>query len=280
VSEERGPWYLLTGLAIGLLLGLLYTWLISPVKYVDTSPASLRAEFKDHYRSLISLSYGVNNDLGRSISRLGLLQDENSAYELGAQAQRIMAEDGSQTDARAMAQLAADLAKFTPAAPPTLAAGTPSPIAQATATLDESQMIATSTPQPAATFTPMATFTPRAQSMLQPDLSSPLELRERQSVCTPGLVPGLLQVEVQDDDGGPIRGVRIDVAWDGGTTSFYTGLYPEISPGYADFVMQPGVVYSLRAGDGGEVVSDLQSEQCTDAAGNTYPGGVRLVFGQ
>ena len=37
---------ILGGLAIGLALGLLITWVIAPVEYTDTSPASMREEFK------------------------------------------------------------------------------------------------------------------------------------------------------------------------------------------------------------------------------------------
>ena len=35
-DEERGHWYLLTGLILGFVLGLLYAWLVQPVKFVDT----------------------------------------------------------------------------------------------------------------------------------------------------------------------------------------------------------------------------------------------------
>jgi hypothetical protein len=56
-SEERGPWYLLTGMVIGIVLGLVYAWVVQPVRYVNTSPGSLRVEFKDRYRALIASAY-------------------------------------------------------------------------------------------------------------------------------------------------------------------------------------------------------------------------------
>ena len=49
--------YILLALLAGLGLGLAYSWLISPVTYVDANPAILRADFKDQYRVVIAASY-------------------------------------------------------------------------------------------------------------------------------------------------------------------------------------------------------------------------------
>ena len=80
--------YLLTGLLIGLGLGLLYAWVISPVKYVDTSPASLRADFKDGYRAAIASAYLASGNVERAQSRLALLGDPNPVQALVNQAQQ------------------------------------------------------------------------------------------------------------------------------------------------------------------------------------------------
>ncbi|MRR32078.1 hypothetical protein EG834_17510, partial [bacterium] len=60
-NESRGPWYLFSGLIIGLVLGIFYAWVISPVQYVDTTPESMRPEFKDQYRSLVAQAYQKSN---------------------------------------------------------------------------------------------------------------------------------------------------------------------------------------------------------------------------
>ena len=39
MRDNRGPWYLLTGLVIGAALGLVFSWLVYPIRYVDTAPA-------------------------------------------------------------------------------------------------------------------------------------------------------------------------------------------------------------------------------------------------
>ncbi|NMC77995.1 MAG: hypothetical protein GYA59_01430, partial [Chloroflexi bacterium] len=45
-----------------------------------------------------------------------------------------------------------------------------------------------------------------------------------------------------------------------------------------DFTLTPGVVYSLRAGEGGETVSDLSAPECTAEDGTPYLGGWSLRF--
>lgn len=103
---KKGNWYLLTGLVIGFILGLVYAWLLNPVVYEHTAPANLREADKDTYRSLIAQVYASTGDLKRAASRLALLEDAEPVFTLGAQAQRLMAE-GRVEEARALALLAA-----------------------------------------------------------------------------------------------------------------------------------------------------------------------------
>lgn len=104
--EERGPWYLLTGLLLGAVLGVVYAWLVQPVEYINTSPASLRTDFKDRYRALIASAYMANTDLVRARARLELLQDADLYQALAGQAQRTLAEGQSPDEARALGLLA------------------------------------------------------------------------------------------------------------------------------------------------------------------------------
>lgn len=99
-------------------------------------------------------------------------------------------------------------------------------------------------------------------------------------VCDPNIPPLLLQVEVYDKAGTPIFGTPLTATWDGGTNTFYTGLYPQMDEGYADFEMTVDVVYTLQAGIGGEQVGGIQAPQCTRPDGSTYWGGWKLTFKQ
>ena len=69
------PWEVIPVLAVGIGLGLLYAWMIAPVRYINTMPDTLRSDFKDQYRILIAASYSATHDLTRAKSRLELLGD-------------------------------------------------------------------------------------------------------------------------------------------------------------------------------------------------------------
>ena len=107
-AHKPRHWYLLTGLILGFLLGLAYAWLINPVVYANTVPASLGPDNRDTYRSTIAQVYAVTGDFERAESRLAVLGDEDPVHALGAQAQRRMAE-GAVEEARALALLASAL---------------------------------------------------------------------------------------------------------------------------------------------------------------------------
>ena len=108
MEENRGAWYLLTGVVLGLVLGLVIIWL-RPVEYVDTSPSSLRADFKDRYRALIAAAYLSDGDVVRARARLELLGDTDAFRALAEQAQRTLAEGNSPQESRALGLLAVAL---------------------------------------------------------------------------------------------------------------------------------------------------------------------------
>ncbi len=107
-QHKRGSWYLLTGLILGLIFGLAYAWLVDPLVFQNTDPASLGPSSKDAYRSLIAQTYQKTGNLKRAVSRLALLEDPDPVYALGAQAQQALAE-GESGEAHALALLASAL---------------------------------------------------------------------------------------------------------------------------------------------------------------------------
>ncbi len=72
----------------------------------------------------------------------------------------------------------------------------------------------------------------------------------------------LLQILVTGSDGEPLSGVQIVVITKNGEDIFYTGLYPEISPGYADFLMTAGETYSLKVAEVSETVQEITIPAC------------------
>lgn len=134
-DNQRGPWYLLTGAILGLIVGLIYSWFFQPVEYKETPPSSLRADYKDQYRLMIAIAYSANGDLVRAQERLKLLKDRDMQQALIEQAQRILASEGNLDDARVLSGLASALevrAKMTQqplltSMPPTDLTTTPAP---------------------------------------------------------------------------------------------------------------------------------------------------------
>ena len=63
---KRFPWDILLALLAGLGLGLIYSWVISPLKISDAEPLTLRADFKDHYRSAIAAAFAATGNLARA----------------------------------------------------------------------------------------------------------------------------------------------------------------------------------------------------------------------
>ena len=316
MNEDRGSWYLLTAILLGLGLGLLYSWVISPAEYVDTPPFSLRGDYKDQYRAVIAAAYVASGDLPRAQARLNLLQDEDPSLALVAQAQRFLAEGQNVQDAQALADLASalgqaptpfptqpeDTATSLPTATPTVESSptaTPSPTIQASATFTppaESEtplptaatatqdgtlrptLTPSLTPTPRATLTPSLSPTPTSSQTPTATLAPPFVLDNQVLVCNPQLSEPQIQVFVSNAAGVGIPGVEVIVTWNGGEEHFFTGLKPDIDIGYADFVMTPQTTYALQVGEGGQVISSLTAPECAADSGEAYWGSWRLVF--
>jgi hypothetical protein len=105
-SDRRGSWYLLTGVVLGVAVGLVYSWVISPVRYVDAPPYSLRSDYKDQYRALVAIAYLYNHDLLRAEGRLAQLKDSSPAQTLAKQSQRALAAGHPEEEIRALGILA------------------------------------------------------------------------------------------------------------------------------------------------------------------------------
>ncbi len=296
--DQRGPWYLLTGLVLGFVGGLLFAWGIAPLRYIDTAPASLRAEFKDQYRAMIASAYMATGDLVRAQARLSLLGDEDPARALTIQAQQALAAGRPEAESRALGMLAmavgqgaAPLATAIPVTQtitstanlpsPTLPALTPSlPVTAPSLTPappsptprgSVSPSPRARTPEP--TVTPLPTRTPT------PTPGEPFALQDMELVCNPALQLPLIMVETFDAANQPVPAVEIIISWDGGEDHFFTGLKPEMGLGYADFTMTLGVNYTLRLAAGGQPVPDIHAQEC-EVQGRRFWGAWQLIFVQ
>jgi hypothetical protein len=61
-------------IAVGVLLGLLYGWVISPsTRAPETNPETLRADYRADYVLMVAEIYHADQDLEQAVRRLGLL---------------------------------------------------------------------------------------------------------------------------------------------------------------------------------------------------------------
>ncbi len=280
-------WELVLALLAGLGLGLLYSWVISPIRYVNTTPNSLRADFKDQMRASIAAAYAATGNLERARARLALLGDTDSVEALSAQAQQMLASGASGQSASQLAKLAEDLQQPVPVA----ATETSIPLMNTTAGATVIVALATNATQPALTETVIPdqalqppvtvnTPTPHPTPIPSPTPIKPFSLAAQNTLCQPDLQEGLLQVIVMDSHRHQLPGMKIVVTWDNGEDHFYTGFKPELGIGYADFIMQPGVIYSVGVADAGVPVSNISAPSCASTDGGTFTGVLRLTFQQ
>jgi hypothetical protein len=302
MRDERGPWYLLTGLLIGAVFGLGYAWFYAPVLYVDASPAALSEKYKDHYRALISAAFLSNGDLTRARARLDLLDDPDPARSLAVQAQRALAERAPEAEVNALGMLAVALAGgelpaavISPAPSSTLppAPNSPTPtshngtenriLLEEALTTTPAGSLGTSTGAPTATptqrpATPTPTLLPTRTATPTP--GAPYVLSDKSPLCDTKIREPRIIVNTLDAAGQPVPGVEVIVSWPGGEDRFFTGLKPELGLGYGDFKIEPGTSYSVHLAEGGELVQGLLSNECETRAGERYWGSWALMFTQ
>ena len=68
----RRIWFIIA-IIIGVAAGLGYGWVINPVKYVNTSPVTLRADYKTDYVLMVAEVYHKDGDLDLAAQRLAFL---------------------------------------------------------------------------------------------------------------------------------------------------------------------------------------------------------------
>lgn len=263
---SRSDWLsVLIGVVFGVAAGLYYAWAVNPVEYTDTSPASLRRDFKLEYLTLIAAAYNGTGDLERARARLALFPDSGPEDTLAALAQQRLAQGHPGPEVSALANLASALSGSAAVTPGKTQTRPGTPLA---------------TPTPSPTRFPTSTPRPPVTRIPTPTPGSPFELESKETVCDAQLAEPLIQVRVLDASGNEVPGAEILVVWDTGQDRFFTGLKPELGEGYADFTMTPGTTYTVQLAQADIPVTGIQSEECTDDQGETFAGSWLLVFVQ
>jgi hypothetical protein len=249
-QRPRSPvsWFgVILGLALGIGGGLFYTWILNPVIEFDTQPWQLDAEARQQYIVATMLDFNHTGDLARTMERLTALRPQQdpiqevadiacalstSAYvnnSSGLRAVRAMMRFYQLQNRTGCADqiVLPDSIQPTPVVLIQLPTPTLTPPATKTAT---PEAIVRETPTPGLFIVP--TTPPQ----------SDYEIANIPTFCSQERA-GLIEVNVVDFNGQGIPGQRVRVRWDGGESTFATGLKPERDPGYADFQMESGISY-------------------------------------
>jgi len=292
---RRIPWDMLLALLAGIGLGLVYAWVISPARVIDTEPVILRIDFKDQYRSAIAAAYAATGNLPRAQVRLAYVGDANPIEALNAQAQRMLASGQSFQEADQVAALALALGdenngSFEPTETVVTITEIATKIGNVTSTSTlpppppDVPILLTETPQinEAQPTQPAVIIesTPRPTRTPIPTFGAPFKLTGQDTTCDPKLPDGLLQVTVYNTNRKQMAGIEIIVTWDGGEEQFFTGFKPEIGNGYADFIMTPNISYTIQLARGSDIASGLTTPTCQTSNGETFFGGIKLTFQQ
>jgi hypothetical protein len=253
---KRISWFLsILGVTLGFIFGLYYAWEISPINPKDALPSDLEPHFQEEYQTLIALAYANTGNFSRATRRLEMLPESNSAEGLRALSQQHLATGRSGADVLAVAQLAAALSNPT------------KPIS----TLQQFRDTATPTTSPI----PTATLLPTPSQTATPIPTYNLGSQEK--ICDPEQGSPMIQVLVFNAAGDPVPGIEVLIFGDQGEDHFFTGLKPEVSPGYGDFIMSEGINYTAKIAGSTQTITGLAVEECIQDDG-AYPGSWLLTF--
>jgi hypothetical protein len=274
--RQSFPWgALLVGLLIGIVGGVIYAWFLNPVTFVNIAPDRLSDEDKALYILIVAEAYSAEGDSARAAARLELLDLRDNGEAVAAQADAAFLRGEPPEIVRALTTLAEALGKQPLAAEvfsgtqagPSTASTLSRPAAEPTQSPTAEQVL---TPQPGPTLPPAPTL------LIAPDTQFNLSVRSVE--CPDTGEDGQLEVLVTDEFGGGIPGIEIRVQWDTGQDTFFTGLKPEISPGFADFQIEPDQRYSITLIGLSEPVVGIEAARCATQSGQSIPPQIRLVF--
>jgi hypothetical protein len=268
---------------LGLAAGLFITWQLWPVEYYNTDPIDLRQEHKDDYVVMIAAAYAQDSDLETAASRLEILGFEEPTQVVLGLFQRY-GEAGYTEETRSLARLAYDLGiedvallpyieqptstpepTATPEPTPTETVAPP-PTVTPTEVPPEPTATATETPpEPTATVTATEPAPPPTNTPTAPPEDTPTptvavdfdyQLVERSDLgCTSDGDGDYILVQVNDENGRGVAGVEVLVKGSGVEDTFFTGLKPEVDPGFADFLVTAPGTYTVEVMDGDSQVA-------------------------
>ena len=72
MQSKRVFWFCVS-IAIGVVAGLVFGWVVEPRRFAESAPDTLRADYKADYVLMVAEVYQKDRDLTLAVSRLALL---------------------------------------------------------------------------------------------------------------------------------------------------------------------------------------------------------------
>jgi hypothetical protein len=80
MNSTRAHWvFIVLALLAGIGIGIAYGWYIDPVDYFDTTPDTLRADYKADYVLMTAEAYRIEQDPGLAARRLAIFGTKSSS---------------------------------------------------------------------------------------------------------------------------------------------------------------------------------------------------------
>jgi len=280
----------------GLSLGLLASLVLWPRQPPAVGLERVGRPYQEDYVLMVSAAYARDGDLQRAEERLAYLGAERAEALLRDLAEVAIAQNKPLAMRRSLARLAYEMgvrsaaimayvatpAAFAPTPTPTAVTPTPSLTPTITVTPTRTRWVTrTRTPTPrrtavtvslpvTKTAAPTAATTTVATVTDVPTRAVDYALISRERVvCEGNERPGAIVVRVRDERGQGMPGAFLKVSWAGGEELIATGLHPDMGPGDADYMMSPGITYTVTLADGSaDVAGDLSlsQEMCGEVA--------------
>lgn len=278
---------LLIGVALGIGIGLYYTWEVDPVVEMNTAPWQLSSKAREQYVVTVALSYAQNQNVRLAFDRLRAASPDQDVWSLVADVacERVKTfpsdVDPNQyiRTIRALEQLyrpqgASGCADGMFPTPAPMVIELPTPTVTRTPTITPA---ASKTPSP-----PIPTNSPVQATLpsLTPPPSGGYILARQRSFCDPA-VDGVIEIRVYNRLGQGVPGVPVTVTWGGGESdTFFTGLKPERGMEYADFVMEQGRTYTVSIPGLVSPAPSVEAEPCQAEDGETLTTSYYINFQQ
>lgn len=114
---------LIIAVILGIALGLFYGWVISPVQFVDTTPASLREDYRTDYVLMIAEAYQADRNADLATRRLAIFGSDSPAATASRALRYAEQVSYSSNDISLLQGLTKAMQAYQPA--PTFIGGTP-----------------------------------------------------------------------------------------------------------------------------------------------------------